>query len=438
MNRMFFKTFLITVLGLVLVIAMSGCSGSTNGKGKVQLSWLVRADPHEKVWENQMIKIFEQQNPNINIKLIDVPQDQIDQKMRTMIAGKNLPDIVAPNWANGGFMSYADQLVDLSNYVKKDPEVIDGVLPSALNLWKIKGELKALPINTLGSLLFYNKDLFKKAGLPDPPTDWEDKAWTWDKMVSYAKKLTDPSKHIYGLLDNNDPSVDAEMFGSSFISDESYKKGLLLKPNVDDPAVHKAVKAHHDLIFKYKVSPSASQLSAISQLGDPFVSGKVAMTINGGWGLWGYQNIEDFKWSVAALPYVPNRQDRMYIDIMSISKDSKHPKEAWKFMKFLYSTDSLKSYIHITQGPPANQHLMNYWLDFESKKLGISKQKLKEAHEGSIKYGIEASNHMVKDWATLIQYINQPINAYYGGNKSFKDAMYETKRLLNSWTTVKK
>ena len=429
---------LLIVMSAMFVFSLTGCSSSVNGSGKVQLRWLVRADPHEVIWENQVIKEFEQQHPTIKVQLINVPQAQVDQKMRTMIAGKNLPDIVAANWANGGFMSYQEQLVNLNPYIKKDPEIIKNDPSKALNLWKVNGELKALPLNTLGSFLFYNKNLLDKAGLPYPPTNWDDQSWTWDKMVSYAKKLTDPSNHIYGLLDNNDATVDANMFGGSFISNESYDKGVLLEPTVKSPIVRKAIKAHHDLIFNYKVSPSASQLSAISQLGDPFVSGKVAMTINGGWGLWGYQNISDFKWGVAALPYVPNRKDRMYIDIMSISKDSKHPDQAWEFLKFLYSPESLKSYVKITQATPADQTLMNYWLNMESKRLGMSADQLRQVQEGAIKYGKESPNHMVKDWATVENYVNQPMNAYFGGDKSLNDAIDETDKLLSSWPTVKK
>lgn len=428
------RKFLVMIIMVCLISALSACSSPASGSanGKIHLRWLVRSDPHSTPWAKEMIKDFEKSHPNITVKLINVPQAQIDQKIHTMIAGGNLPDIVAANWANGGFMSYENQLLNLNPYIKKDPHVLDGFIPKTVNLWKVNGQLKSLPISSLGSFLFYNKDLFDKAGLKYPPTNWNDKSWTWAKMVSDAKKLTNLKKNQFGVTDSLGPFGDARLFGGSFISKKSYRDGILEKPTVNDPAVREGLKHHYDLIHKYHVSPNTAETAAMTQLGDPFLTGHVAMNMVGGWGFWTYKPAT-FRWGVAALPYVKGHKPLLYVDIMGIAKDSKHPDAAWKFLKFITNPNfGLKKYMEATTATPPTKKLMNQWVKMMAKQIHEPAWKIRQVQEGAIKSGVESANHMVKNWATVNNYANQPINSYYQGDKTLKATLKELKSLLHS------
>lgn len=430
-----YRRFLTLFVIVFFVVVSSGCSSlanSASANGKIQLRWLVRSDPHSTPWAREMIKDFEKSHPNISVKLINVPQAQIDQKIHTMIAGGNLPDIVAANWANGGFMSYQDQLLNLNPYIKKNPHVLNGFKKKVVNLWKVNGQLKSIPISSLGSFLFYNKDLFDKAGLQYPPTNWDDKSWTWAKMVSDAKKLTNLSKNQYGVTDSLGPFGDARLFGGSFISAKSYNDGVLEKPTVYDPAVREGLTHHYDLIHKYHVSPSTAETSALTQLGDPFLTGHVAMNMVGGWGFWTYKPA-NFRWGVAALPYVKGHKPLLYVDIMGIAKNTPHPDAAWKFLKFITNPDfGLKKYMEETSATPPTKGLMNQWLKSMSKQINEPVAKIKQVQEGAIKHGVESANHMVKNWSTVNNYVNQPLKSYYQGNKTLKDTLAELSDLMNS------
>ncbi len=89
------------------VSLLASCSDEqTSGGGDVVLTWLVRSDPNLIEWEHRVIEAFEDENPGIRVQLQTIPQGEIDQKLQTMIAGGNVPDVWSPNWADSGFGSY--------------------------------------------------------------------------------------------------------------------------------------------------------------------------------------------------------------------------------------------------------------------------------------------------------------------------------------------
>jgi multiple sugar transport system substrate-binding protein len=403
---------------------------ASKSSASVELQWLVRSDPAAQPWEKQLIKDFEKEYPNIKVKLVIVPQAQIDQKMQTMIASGTLSDVFSANWANAGFMTYEKSLLDLTPYVTTSPEVLDGVNPKIVDIWKVQGKLKALPLSCLGSFLFYNKDLYDQAKLPYPPTNWDDLSWTWDKMVENAKVLTNnignTQKQVFGLHNGLwPPNADAWMYGGDYFTNESYLTGDIGEPTVSDPGVRKGIQAHYDLIHKYKVSPSSSEMKALSALGDPFLTGKVAMIMTGGWGFWVYKPAK-FHWGVAALPYVEGRRPVMFVDIMNISATTKHPEESWELLKWIADPKKgMKGYMEITQATPPHDGLLDEWLTMMSGKLGQSEDELKQVQNGAIKYGAESANHMLNGYAAIDQVLSQSLGAVYDGTKDIDVALKE-------------
>ncbi|GIN70852.1 sugar ABC transporter substrate-binding protein [Bacillus sp. J14TS2] len=418
----------------VSVFGLAACSSTGNekaGKKKVELTWLVRSDPVLKAWEEKMVKDFEAENPDIKIKLQEIPQEQIDQKLQTMIAGGNVPDVWSSNWADSGFATYQElgALLDLSPYLEKDPDAVEGIDEKLIDIYTIDGKKYGVPILAMGSYIFYNKELFDEAGLDYPPTDWDDESWNYDTMVDYAKKLTknigDKNNQVFGLLNTNHGNRDAWLWGGDLFKEEAYETGAIGEPNVlDDPANRQAIQAHYDLIHEHKVSPTQSQLDAVSQIGDPFLTGRVAMTINGGWGVRSYQPAE-FQWGIAPMPYtVDNRRIPMYVDPWNISAKSKHPDEAWEFIKFLIDPEKgAKELVEMTNETPANSQLMDLWLDHVAEQAGMTNEQLKELHEGAIKYGFEADNHLIRNFSTILNTINQNINAIYDGTKDIDEGL---------------
>jgi multiple sugar transport system substrate-binding protein len=442
----FYKVFVLILL-LVFSSALYGCSsdgasssdsGSSSDEETVEITWLVRTDPNMIDWENEMIKQFEEQNPNIKIKLTQIPQEEIDQRLTTMIASGNVPDVWSANWANSGFAGYNQMgaLLDLTPYIEKDPASIEGIPQEILDIYTIEGKNYGLPMLSIGSFLFYNKDLYDEAGLEYPTTDWEDTSWSWDKMVENAVALSNntgnPDTQIYGVATGLAGNRHSWFFGGDFFSDEAYVTANMGTPNVVTPENIEAIQAHVDLIHKHEASPSQAALDSVSALGDPFLTGKVAMMINGGWGFWAYKPAE-FNWGVAPIPYVEGREIPLFVDPWNISAKTKHPDEAWEFIKFLTAEDGgAKSFMEATSATPAREGLMDDWAQQMSDITGMSVEEIKQVNEGAFKYGRESDNHLIAKFAVVQTTINQTMTGILNGELSVEEGLEEIQDNLES------
>ena len=123
------------------------------------------------------------------------------------IAGGMAPDILyvnfrkSDNYIQNGFLYPLDKPEDgyFASFTKEDIEL--RINPK---IWPVikrksragKTHIWSIPVGgTLGKVLLYRKDLFEERGIPFP-----DENWTWDDMLSAAKKITDYEKGVYGLL----------------------------------------------------------------------------------------------------------------------------------------------------------------------------------------------------------------------------------------------
>jgi multiple sugar transport system substrate-binding protein len=436
------------ILALILTLSvLSACSkktaggtadGGTSG-GNVEITWLVRTDPNMIDWEKDMIKGFEEANKNIKVKLTQIPQAEIDQRLTTMISSGKVPDVWSPNWANSGFASYMKMgaLLDLSSFVDTDSGELSTINQRIMDIYKMDGKTYGIPMLAIGSFLFYNKELFDQANVPYPPTDWNDQSWDYNKMLELAKKLThdvgDAGKQVFGVLDSMSPNLQSWGFGGDFFKPEAYTSAVMGEPAVlTNPANKEAIQFNVDLIQKHKVAPNQTTIDAVTAIGDPFLTGKVAMVINGGWGFWTYQPAK-FKWGVAPIPYHDGRKVPLFVDPWSISAKSKHPQESWNFIKYLVNPkNGGKKFMEKTSATPADNTLADQWYQQIADKTGMKVEEVKQLNEGAVKNGREADNHLIDKFAVIGTTIGQTATSMWNGQKSVDDGLKEIDKNLRS------
>lgn len=199
-----------------------------------------------------------------------------------------------------------------------------------------------------------------------------------------------------------------------------------------NPANKEAIQFNADLINKHKVSPNQTTVDAVAAIGDPFLTGKVAMVINGGWGFWTYQSAK-FKWGVAPIPYHEGRKVPLFVDPWNISAKSKHPKESWEFIKYLVDPkNGGKKFMEKTLATPADTTLADQWYKQMSDKTGMKVEEIKSLNEGAVKLGREADNHLIDKFAVIGNTINQTISGVWNGQKSVDDGLKEIDKNLRS------
>lgn len=391
--------------------------------------WYVRANMAEQAWQQDIvIPDFEQKHPNIRINLIVAEPDEFDSKMMAMITAGTPPDIWS-HWGPSNFQDYVRQglVANLTPYVEKDNFDLSDFDPTVLDSFQIDGRLLGLPFWTTGSFVFYNKDLFDRAGVEYPTTNWDDRSWIWNAFLEKCDNLTqltgDPATDVYGCnLDLWPQDAYAWLWGQNFYPESAYRDGFSDRAFLEDPLVAEAFQARQDLIWKYRFMPGPIELAAIGDV-DLFESQKVAMQLTGGWGWWTYSNITDFRWGAAALPYgADNRRDVLFTDPWMLSSKTQHPDEAWTFLKYLVSPEVQRSWMELTGAPPVRLSLAEVWA---GQFPDMEPDDVLEVYEGALKYGRESPSHLLVEFNLLNQVVVEAVEPIYNNKKLAADALLE-------------
>ncbi len=127
---------------------------------------------------------------------------------KTLIAGGNMPDVFVPGIWNYNTAANADVLEGVESYVQADGLNVADFNPKAIDSLKSlkDGKLYGLPMGFNCQSLYFNQDMFDKAGLAYPAADG---SYTWDDVRAWAKKLT---------LDDKGNASDSPNFDASKIT----------------------------------------------------------------------------------------------------------------------------------------------------------------------------------------------------------------------------
>lgn len=193
----------VTAAAAVAALTLAGCSAAggeaSDGVGKAGASdisgtvtfWhAYSADsPEVSVLDDTIIPAFEKKFPEVTVKAVPVPYDDLHQKLVTAVAGDQLPDLVradigwVPELANLGV------LVPLDTEMADFQELADSTYPGSLATNKWKGHYYGLPLDTNTRVMLSNTEALTKAGIKTPPATVEDlvaNAPALKKAGSYA------------------------------------------------------------------------------------------------------------------------------------------------------------------------------------------------------------------------------------------------------------
>jgi multiple sugar transport system substrate-binding protein len=124
--------------------------------------------------------------------------------LNVRLSAKTPPNISWINASTGPLYVKSGKLVDLSSVINATPGFdLADFGDTALAPWKSGDKLVGLPFTNASNVVFYNKDIFSKAGVPTPLELSQQNKWTWTTMRDTAKQLVDKQAAKYGLLLNN-------------------------------------------------------------------------------------------------------------------------------------------------------------------------------------------------------------------------------------------
>ncbi|MEZ0070758.1 sugar ABC transporter substrate-binding protein [Planotetraspora sp. GP83] len=304
---------------------------------KVAITVAMTSDVIAEVRNTQFDFFFKKRHPNIEIKREISPSvDDFLTKYMAQAAGGVLPDVMYNHysWTQNFIANNILQLLD--DYVAKTPSFdMDDLPQKGLAYFQRDGKLYGLPTDMAPKLLFFNKDLFDKAGIKHP-----DEGWTVDKMLDAARKMTSGSgaEKVYGFSPMPIPSPDLSAVflmphGGRFLNaDESAVV-------ITEPAAAKAMGLWLDLLLKDKAVPSLAELQLLEKV-EPFKTGHAAMHINGAWLMTELSKQKAFKWGATHVPKGPAGRFTPAVGSALVMPASSQNKDAaWIYMhEFLSST----------------------------------------------------------------------------------------------------
>lgn len=281
--------------------------------------------------------------------------------LATQIATGNAPDIIGPIGVRA-LQSFGDQLLDLSSYISASGVDLSEIPQGLLDVYKVDGKQIGIPMAVYPSFFYYNKDLFKEAGLPEPPhkvgEQYDGKDWTWATVAELAKKLTvdaagndatsadfDPTNIVqYGLdaqWTENDARAWSTIFGGSGSAVAADGKTAQWPDNW-----RQGLQFYYDGIWKDHFIPAKPAVDGMAG-GNSFQSGQVAMDVVHLWYTCcvypaeGDRPVKD--WDIAVLPTGPDGKvtSKLHADTIGILDSSKHPDEAFEVLSYLSASSEL-------------------------------------------------------------------------------------------------
>src|SRR5215831_3543670 len=124
--------------------------------------------------------------------------------LNVRLSAKTPPNISWINASTGPQYVNSGKLVDLTPAIKAMPDFDLADYPdAALAPWRNGDKLVALPFTNASNVVFYNADIFAKAGIPTPLELSTQGKWTWETMRDTSRQLVARQSAKYGLLLNN-------------------------------------------------------------------------------------------------------------------------------------------------------------------------------------------------------------------------------------------
>jgi multiple sugar transport system substrate-binding protein len=333
MSRSILVTCMLLVVGL---LAACGGDDGDSGAGEVsgEVSFLVFGEPEELKAFRGVVSAFKKVEPEVTVKLIEASdRDDLLARLSTSFAGGSPPDRFLLNYrfygqfaARGVLEPIEDRLNDSDAFEEDD------FYPQAMDAFRFDGKLICLPQNISSLVVYYNRDLFERAKVPEPKA-----GWSWDDMVEKAIKLTRDTNGD-GDIDQHGLGVEPSIIrvapfvwsnGGELVDDEDAPTTFTL----ETPEAIGAMQKFFDLRRELLVIPSEQEVEAEDDE-TRFQNGREAMVLSSRRATPAFRTVTTFDWDVAPLPRHEEQAGILHSDAYCMTKASGNKDAAWAFMEF--------------------------------------------------------------------------------------------------------
>ena len=353
-----------TVRLRVLAVGVAGVVATpAAGQGKAEVRWLQwkTSEVGEKHM-NDLKAAFEKETPGVTLTLVDSPFAGFHDKAITLFQAQKLADVlmVQVDWV----AEFADlgMLEPLDEWIAREPkDFMQNIFPTFHKKWL--GKLHYLPLHSGCVALYWNTELFKKAGLTGPPK-------TWDEYVAAAKKLTNAEAKVFAttatLAAEPPTNMTYDIYPLIYqaggdVIDEKTNKAVF-----NSPAGVKAVQWYVDLVNVHKVAVPGVLSNGEREKRANFAANNVAMMFEGPWGISIQKRLNPaLEYDITTLPRGVTTGTVVRGSLNTMTTQAQNKEAAWKFLRWI-------------SGPVGNEMWARGTGDFPARKDVAEKPFFKE------------------------------------------------------------
>jgi len=353
----------LSVFLIVFFLFLVGCGAPTNksknNDDKVTqnnkteiIFWHGMGGPLGKTLD-ELIQKFNATHDNIVVKGVHMGSyDTLQQKIIASLMAKTSPDIAQCYEALTMKLLSAGKLVCLDDYIKKEKNFnLADIYPVFIKNNTYNGKIYSFPFNKSLPLLYYNKDMFKKAGLdPEKPPK------TWDEMYDYSVKLT---KDLDG-----DGKID--QWGQAFSTSAWIYECMILQAGGEiyskdsKKAEFDSLESVKSLEYLIKTLNNVAYKTVGFDHQNDFVAGKVGMIMGSSVSKVFMGKQITFDYGIAPLP--KDKKKGVILsgtNVVVLKSNTAKEKAAWEFIKWFTAPEQTAYWSIRTNYLPVRKSAMN-------------------------------------------------------------------------------
>jgi len=318
---------------------------------------------------------FDDAYPDCQLDFISVPGGGYNDKLLTMLAANEAPDVFIIRIGQLPEFLSKDLLVDLKPYIDADDYDLSQFPDLAIEAYSHEGGIYGVPYHVATIALFYNQDMFEEAGAMMPTAQWDDPEWTVDDFFSSCEKLTKregnrTTQYAYDVSSwDKIWQIWVRIFGGQIVDDPFFPTECVL----NEPPAVEALQFVVDLRWEHGFAPRPDAMAEFG-IDTLMQTGRLAMFQSGSWSFPNYRNV-DFNVALGHFPAGKGgRANYVFYYPLVVPKTTEAPECAWNLLKF-FNGPAMETIIKEggLQGtsfaaqeewfvtdplPPANKHVM--------------------------------------------------------------------------------
>lgn len=291
-------------------------------------------------------------DPNVDVTFSGPPIGDFYTKLPTVLSGSDAPCIVTLQ--NGQVDPYVSALEPLGPLAEEAAVDVGAYDEAMIEQLSVDGELYALPYDATPSVVFYNKEMFEAAGVPDPALNW-----TTDDFLATAEATTTDSVDGFAIGQGITPIATLMTAnGETYVNEDR-------EADLDEPALAERFQFLVDLANEREVAqPLVASGGSFPDI-DMFNTGQAAMSMNGLWALAAHQEaLGAENVGVATVP-VDSGVSRGYIagTGFAVTKTCSDKEAAFAAIAAMTSTEAQETVARARNQVPSRADALDAWAE---------------------------------------------------------------------------